>query len=107
MVTKGMFDDLLNTPVIIRADASGVHYGTLVAYEGKNVRLKDSRRLWEWKIAGPGISLSEIAIYGVDHNGSRITSVLPDLVVFDICEIIPAHGMASATIEGAPVAQAQ
>lgn len=102
-----MYEDFLNTPVLIRSAASGVHYGTLIEVQGNIVRLKDSRRLWRWKIAGAGISLSEVAISGIDHNGSKITSVLPDLIVMDVCEIIPTYGLARATIEGAPVADAE
>ena len=101
-----MFDTLINTPVIIRSNDSGVHYGYLaeVIDSGRTVRLTNSRRLWKWKVAGNGISLSEVAITGIDHSESRITMTLPDLVVVGVCEIIPAHGMATATIEGAPVA---
>jgi hypothetical protein len=103
-----MFEKFINTPVIIRSNDSGVHYGYLaeVSADGATVHLVNSRRLWEWKVAGDGISLSEVAITGVDHSGSRITATLPDLIVIGVCEIIPAHGMATATIEGAPVAQA-
>jgi len=104
-----MFDKFINSPVIIRSNDSGVHYGYLTEVQdsGKTVHLTNSRRLWEWKVAGDGISLSEVAITGVDHAGSRITATIPDLIVIGVCEIIPAHGMATATIEGAPVATAK
>ena len=104
-----MFDKFINSPVIIRSSNSGVHYGYLAEVQdsGKTVHLTNSRRLWEWKVAGNGISLSEVAITGVDHAGSRISATLPDIIVLDVCEIIPAHGMATATIEGAPVALAK
>ncbi len=92
---------MLNTKVIIRSRSSGVHYGTLLAWSGDEVYLKDSRRLWRWSTGGTGISLSEIAIAGIDQKNSKVTAVLPELVVLGICEIIPAHGMAIATIEGA------
>jgi hypothetical protein len=104
-----MYKDLINTQVLIRSADSGVHYGTLtaVADDGRAVRLKDSRRLWRWKVAGQGISLSEVAILGVDHAESKITMTLPDIVVSGVCEIIPTHGLACATIIGAPIAQAE
>jgi len=104
-----MFEHLIGTPVIIRANDSGVHYGYLeaVAADGATVHLRNSRRLWRWKVAGDGVSLTEVAITGVDHVESRITTTLPDLFVMGVCEIIPAHGMATATIEGAPIAQAE
>jgi len=95
--------------VIIRSVDSGVHYGTLKAVNetGQTVQLTDSRRLWRWKIAGTGISLSEVAIVGIDHAGSKITMVTPDIIVAGVCEIFAAHGMAIATIEGAEVAEAE
>jgi small nuclear ribonucleoprotein (snRNP)-like protein len=105
MNDTNFFDDFIGQKVIIRATDSGVHYGTLRSvHDGTTIRLTDSRRLWEWKIDGPGVSLSEVAVQGVDHGGSKITAVLPDIVVMGVCEIIPTYGIAQATIEGAPVA---
>ena len=99
-------NDLIGQKVIIRSADSGVHHGTLTEVNGTMVRLADSRRLWRWKIAGQGVSLSEVAILGIDHAESTVTMALPDIVVMGVCEIIPTHGVASATIEGAPVGQA-
>lgn len=93
--------------VIIRSVESGVHHGTLVSVDNDTVELADSRRLWRWKIAGQGVSLSEVAILGVDHAESKITMTLPQIFVMGVCEIIPTHGVASATIDGAPIAQAE
>lgn len=99
-------ETLIGQKVIIRSVDSGVHHGTLQAVDGTTVHLKDSRRLWRWKIAGQGVSLSEVAILGVDHSGSIVTMPLPDLVVMGVCEVIPTYGVASATIDGAPIGQA-
>lgn len=89
--------------VLIRSSDSGVHHGTLLSVEGTSVRLGDSRRLWEWATGGTGISLSEVAVCGIDHAGSKITMVLPDIVISGVCEVIPTHGMCDATIDGAAV----
>jgi len=91
--------------VIVRSVDSGVHYGTLCSIDGSTAHLQNSRRLWLWHTGGKGISLSEIAIFGINHEKSKITETLPDLYVLGICEIIPTHGMAQATIEGAAVAE--
>jgi small nuclear ribonucleoprotein (snRNP)-like protein len=101
-----MVQEFIGKSVIIRSDQSGVHHGTLHAVDGATVHLKDARRLWVWKIAGQGVSLSEVAILGVDHSGSKITMMVPDIVVLGVCEILPTHGVASATIDGAPIGQA-
>lgn len=36
--------------VIARCYAAGVHAGEVVSVDGENVILKDSRRLWSWKL---------------------------------------------------------
>lgn len=92
--------------VIVRSDQSGVHHGVLTSVDGDTVHLKDARRLWKWQIAGQGVSLSEVSILGVDHNNSKITMMVPDIIVFGVCEILPTQGLASATIDGAPIGQA-
>jgi hypothetical protein len=99
-------DTFIGQKVIIRSADSGVHHGTLQAVDGSTVYLKDSRRLWRWKVAGQGVSLSEVAILGIDHGESIVTMPLPDLIVMGVCEIIPTYGVASATIDGAPIGQA-
>ena len=100
-------ETFIGQKVIIRSTDSGVHHGTLHAVEGTTVHIKDSRRLWRWRIAGQGVSLSEVAILGVEHEWSKITMQVPDLIVMNVCEILPTHGVASATIEGAPIGQAE
>jgi len=100
---ENLTSHLINTRVIIRSSDSGVHHGTLIAVSGTAVRLENSRRLWEWSTGGTGISLSEIAVCGIDQKASKITTVLPDLIVAGVCEIIPTHGMCDATIDGAHV----
>ena len=94
---------LINQRVIIRSSDSGVHHGTLIAVEGTAVRLENSRRLWEWATGGTGISLSEVAICGIDPKASKITMSLPDIIIIGVCEIIPTHGMCDATIDGTGV----
>jgi len=96
---------LIERNVLIRSADSGVHHGRLVAVSGTNVRLADSRRLWEWNTGGTGISLSEVAICGIDQKASKIAMPLPDLIVGGVCEIIETHGLADATIQGAAVAK--
>ena len=100
-------NNYIGRKVIVRSVDSGVHHGTLKAVDGSCVELEDSRRLWRWQIAGQGISLSEVAILGVDPTHSKITMMLPEIMILDACEIIPTHGVASETIEGSPIAQAE
>lgn len=90
---------------IIRTYASGVHYGTLVSHNGREVELKDARRLWRWR-AVAGISLSEVACNGIDAGKSRICALVPAMTILDALEIIPALDGAVSSIEGAAVAGA-
>ena len=106
MENNTMEQQFIGQHVIVRSTTSGVHHGILHAVDGDTVHLKDSRRLWRWKIAGQGVSLSEVAILGVDHAGSTITMPLPDIIVYGACEIVPTHGLSTVTINGAPIGQA-
>lgn len=87
--------------VIVRAKDAGVHYGHLVAYEGRMVWLKDARRMWKWKAAG-GVSLSGCAVYGIVQSESRIEAIVSTQIVLDACEIIFCNTLAAGTIEEAP-----
>jgi hypothetical protein len=90
--------------VIIRSYSAGNHYGELVDYDiaHQTVVLKNSRRLWRWN-TDKGISLSEIAIYGVVQENSRITSVVPEQIVSEVDEIILTTADSQKSIESAPV----
>lgn len=50
--------------VIIRGDRSGVEFGTLVAQNGREVTLKNARRIWYWSGAA---SLSQLAKDGTSN----------------------------------------
>ena len=86
--------------VIIRARDAGVHYGHLVAYDGRTVWLSNSRRMWKW-FAKEGVSLSGCATAGIDASKSKIEPVVPNITILDACEIIYCTEAAAKTIEGA------
>lgn len=88
---------------IVRTYASGVHYGTVVAQSGRAVEIADARRLWRWH-AQDGISLSDVAVTGIDASKSRICVAVPTMTVLDALEIIPVTASAGRSIESAPVA---
>ena len=85
-------------PVIVRCRDAGVHYGKLVAYEGRSVWLKDSRRLWKWK-AAEGLALSGVARNGIIAKESKLDTLVPSIALLDACEIIDASPEAAKTIE--------
>lgn len=91
--------------VIVRTYTAGVHAGVLQRQEGREVELIDSRRLWRWHTANRGLSLSDVAVGGIDPKKSRICATLPRLVLTEAIEIIPASPAAQTTIETADVAK--
>jgi hypothetical protein len=91
---------------IIHTYASGVHFGTVVAQSGRQVELKDARRLWRWDAKGHGISLSEVANHGGTGGRHLFCEVVEAQTLLDALEIIPATDKAIREIEAAPVAEA-
>lgn len=88
---------------IIRCYASGVHFGTLTAQDGRQVELTNARRLWRWHTGGKdkGVSLSAVAVTGIDAKRSTVEPVVPSITLLDALEIIPATDAAASSIEGA------
>lgn len=91
--------------VIVRCRDAGVHFGIYVKHSGREVTLKDSRRLWYWKAAS-GISLSAVAQVGIASE-SKIANKVGAIILLDACEIIPCTAAAAASIESAPCAAAR
>jgi hypothetical protein len=88
---------LTGKKVIVRTQSAGVHYGELSEKSGKEVILKNARRLWYWKTANKGISLSEVANAGVTKD-SKICSPV-DFIWLEAIEIIPCTKEAIKNIE--------
>jgi len=73
--------------VIVRCTAAGVHAGELVSYEGPEVILRNSRRIWCWSGAA---TLSELAKHGAKNaEACKFAVVLGEITILDACEIIP------------------
>ena len=86
--------------VIVRTNSAGVHAGTMVSRKGKEVVLKNSRRLWYWDGAA---SLSELAVRGVSkpHN-CKFPAVVPEITLTEAIEIIPCTKAAQKIIAEVP-----
>jgi len=84
--------------VIIRTYSAGVHAGYLESRNGKEVTLKNSRRLWYWDGAA---SLSQLAVDGVTKpENCKFAVVLPKIILTEAIEIIPCTEKAKLCIEG-------
>jgi ferredoxin-fold anticodon binding domain-containing protein len=64
-------NEQIGEKVIIRTYSAGVWFGLLDKKSGDEVILTNARRMWQWK-AKKSISLSAVAKYGIDYEGSRI-----------------------------------
>ena len=84
---------------IFRSYSSGVHFGELSEKDGKEVIIKNARRLWYWKTTNKGISLSEVALGGLAKDSKVCAPV--DAIWLEAIEIIPCTKEAIKSIEGA------
>lgn len=89
---------LIGTPVIARCKQAGVHFGTLVSWEGEEALLINARRLWYWKCL-KGHTLNAVANYGL-HKDSKIPAAVSKIVLTDACELIPVTPQAAESISG-------
>ena len=82
---------------IIRTYSAGVHIGEVVGRDGKQVELKNARRLYSWAGA---FTLNAVATKGVDRAQSRISRPVPSIILTEAIEIIPvAEGVDLSTTE--------
>ena len=90
---------------IVRTYAAGVWFGEVAEKSGSEVILKNARRMWRWH-AAESISLSAVAIHGINQNKSKITEAV-DAVWLEVIELIPATPQSIASIEGAEIVKAE
>ena len=79
---------LIGQGVIVRCRDAGVHYGKLKSWNGREVILEDSRRMYRWW-AKDEMSLSGVARHGINREKSQIAGSLSLIILLDACEIIP------------------
>ena len=89
--------------VIVRTYSAGAFAGELVKREGKEVVLKNARRLWYWSGAA---SLSQLAMEGVkDPDNCKFPCPMDSITLTEAIEIIPMRPEAVKSIAGVPVWQ--
>lgn len=91
--------------VIIRTYSAGVWFGTLKEKSRNEVILSDARRMWRWK-AAESISLSGVAVFGIDRENSKIAPCV-ESVWLEAIEIIPTTPTATVSIQGADDVKAE
>jgi len=86
--------------VVVRTYSAGVHAGYLVSREGKEVVLKNTRRLYYWRGAA---TLSQVAGSGITKiKECKIPAPIAEITLTEAIEIIPCTDTAREIIEGAP-----
>ena len=88
--------------VIARCSGAGVHAGVLVAVgnDGTSVILKDARRLWKWR-AKAGVALSGVAVHGIVAQDSILDTLVPEIYLTGVVELIPTTPESEVSINGA------
>ena len=87
--------------VIVRTYSAGVFAGDLVKREGKEVTLKNARRLWYWDGAA---SLSQLAMEGVSKpENCKFPCEVDEIILTEAIEIIKCRQKAINSIKGVPI----
>lgn len=94
---------MIGKQVVVRTYSAGVFAGELVSKDGKEVVLKNARRLWYWRGAA---SLSQLSMEGVkDPAGCRFPCAVDSVTLTEAIEIIPMRPEAVKSIAEVPVWQ--
>ncbi len=99
--SKSKSCDLAGKMVIVRCRDAGVHFGELVGHEGREVTLKNSRRMWYWKCK-EGHTLSGCAVKGI-HIDSKISAEVELVRLLEACEILLCSEEGAESISGAGI----
>ena len=83
---------------IVRTYSAGVFAGNVESRVGKEVMIKNARRLWYWDGAA---SLSQLAKEGTNKpNNCKFCVVVDEVEILEAIEIIPCTAEAEASIKG-------
>ena len=86
---------------MVRTYSAGVFAGYIESRDGKEVVLRNARRIWRWAGAA---SLSQLATDGTSSPSECKFPVAVDKVILtEAIEIIPITAKAKESIEGVPV----
>jgi hypothetical protein len=87
--------------VIIRTYSAGVFAGELESRNGKEVDLRNARRIWFWSGAA---SLSQMAVEGVSRpEECKFAMEVPKVILTEAIEILDVTPQARENISGVPV----
>ena len=92
---------IVDNYVIVRTYSAGVHAGELVSRNGKEVELKNARRIWYWAGAA---SLSQLAMEGTSKpRDCKFPCAVAKIILTEAIEIIPCTEKAQQSIKDVPI----
>lgn len=97
--------EMVGKKCIVRTYSAGVWFGEVSQKSGNEVILTQARRMWRW-YANESISLSAVAVHGIDQQRSKIVEAVAS-VWLEAIEIIPVTDVSRKSIEEAPNVQAE
>ena len=90
-----------NKYVIVRTVSAGVFAGELEKREGREVTLKNARRLWYWDGAA---SLSQLAMEGVSKpENCKFPCEVDNVLLFETIEILDVTDKARESIKSVSI----
>lgn len=98
--SNSLVSHLIGEKVIIRTYSAGVHFGELVAKNGQEVHIKNTKRVYYWDGA---CSLSQLSKEGSKSAANCKISVMIDENILDQCiEVIKMTEYAYINLNGIP-----
>ncbi len=86
---------------IVRTYSAGVFAGELVERSGKEVKMKNARRLWAWAGAA---SLSQLAMEGTSKpNDCKFPCEVSEVILTEAIEILPVTEAAKKSIKSVKI----
>ena len=94
-----MMENYIGRKCIVRCYSAGVFFGEVAGVEntaaGMNVKLVNARKVWYWRGAN---AVEQLAQNGCSSD-SKLTVVVPELVVTQVIQIIPCADRATEVME--------
>lgn len=88
---------------IVRSYSAGVFAGYIGKIENRQATIYNARRIWYWDGAS---TLSQLSQEGTTKpQNCKFHMEVPEVILTDICEVIPATEKAKSSIDGVKVWQ--
>jgi len=85
------------TKTMVRSGSAGVFYGEVVTRKGKEVKLKNARRVWYWAGAA---TLSELAMKGTSEpENCKFPCAVKEVILTGVDELIPMTAKAVKSLD--------